>query len=640
MVQHGSLGTNWLDTALAGIAGTRIVVFGDFCLDAYWLLESETGAPERSVETNLPLRRIRRQHYSLGAAGNVVANLVDLGVKQVWAVGVVGRDLFGHEMISQLQARGVDTTGLLNTQTDWQTLVYAKPYAGEEEQNRFDFGAFNELQPETIRALAARLEHLAGACDAVILNQQIPAGCSPPAMIAELNRIIAAHPQTRFIVDSRHRPAQYRGAVLKLNAHEAAALVGEPHALEERPSAAQVRRYAQMIRERTGRAVFVTRGDRGIVVADGAGVEEVPGIQIVQAVDTVGAGDTVVASLTAALAGGSDPPTAARLANIAASITVRKLRTTGTATPAEIRSVGAAPDYVYLPELAEDPRHANYCPGTEIEIICDRRNLRLRHAIFDHDGTLSTLRQGWEQIMEPMMVRAILGARYPDAEESLYRKVLDAVRQFIDQTTGIQTLVQMHGLVDLVRRFGCVPPAEILDPPSYKKIYNDALLAMVSQRIEKLRRGELSPADFQITNAAPLLHALRERSVKLYLASGTDVADVRAEAQAMGYADCFEGRIFGAVGDIKVEAKKIVLERLIREHGLAGAELVTFGDGPVEIRETRKCHGVTVGVASDEIRRWGLNPAKRTRLIRAGADIIVPDFSQLPALLRVLQLSP
>jgi len=126
--------------------------------------------------------------------------------------------------------------------------------------------------------------------------------------------------------------------------------------------------------------------------------------------------------------------------------------------------------------------------------------------------------------------------------------------------------------------------------------------------------------------------------VKLYLASGTDQGDVAAEAEAMGYAHLFEGRIFGAVGDVTVEAKRIVIERIIRERALSGPQFATFGDGPVEIRETRKRNGIAVGVASDEVRRFGLNAAKRSRLIRAGADIIVPDFSQLENLTRLLNL--
>jgi len=89
---------------------------------------------------------------------------------------------------------------------------------------------------------------------------------------------------------------------------------------------------------------------------------------------------------------------------------------------------------------------------------------------------------------------------------------------------------------------------------------------------------------------------------------------------------------------VTIEAKRLMIERILREHDLGGAALTTFGDGPVEIRETRKRGGVAVGVASDEVRRFGLNAAKRSRLIRAGADLIVPDFTQHHGLLEVLGL--
>ena len=125
--------------------------------------------------------------------------------------------------------------------------------------------------------------------------------------------------------------------------------------------------------------------------------------------------------------------------------------------------------------------------------------------------------------------------------------------------------------------------------------------------------------------------------MQLYLASGTDEQDVIAEAQALGYAHLFQQHIYGAVGDVTKEAKRIVLDRILNDIGAANVgRLVVFGDGPVEIRETRKRGGLAVGIASDELRRYGLQPAKRSRLIRAGAQAIVPDYSQLDQLLRLL----
>jgi phosphoglycolate phosphatase-like HAD superfamily hydrolase len=240
--------------------------------------------------------------------------------------------------------------------------------------------------------------------------------------------------------------------------------------------------------------------------------------------------------------------------------------------------------------------------------------------------------------MEPMMVRAILGKQYDLVGETEFERVRESVKQFIDRTTGIQTLVQMQGLADLVRKSGFVSSNEILDEHGYKHIFNVELLDRVKARVDKLNRGELKASDFQIKNAQLLMEELHGRGVKLYLASGTDEADVIAEAEAMGYAHFFEGRIFGAVGKVDVEAKKVVLENIIRENNLSGHEFATFGDGPVEMRETQRRGGLCIGVASDELRRFGLNLSKRRRLIRAGADIIIPDYSQLAALLTALQL--
>ena len=626
--------TSWLERALSSFPRLRAGVVGDFCLDAYWILD--TDAPEYSVETGLPVRRVRSQRYSLGGAGNVVANLLDLGVGQVQAIGVVGRDPFGGELLRLLQERGAEIRDSMIVDERWQTMVYTKPHCGDEEESRIDFGAFNTLDETTVRALMQALETAASENDVVVLNQQVPTGLSSPLVIEQINEVIARHQNTVFVVDARHHPDLYKGAVLKLNMREAADFLSDP--AEDFPIE-KVREIGQTISKQTGKTAFLTRGNRGILVADGDRVHGIPGILIRGKTDPVGAGDTVVAAIAAGLSSGQEPEAVARLANLAAAVTVRKLRTTGTATPAEILALGV-PDYNFEPELAVMPQHARYMDGSEIEQIGEiPSQLQIEHCIFDHDGTLSTLREGWEKIMEPMMVEAVLGPRYATADLALLTRVTEEVRVLIDRTTGVQTLVQMKELADLVRQSGFVRDNEILDEHGYKQIYNEQLMLLVQRRVKKLQSGELNTVDFQIKNAALLLRALHDRGIKLYLASGTDEADVIFEAELMGYADLFEGRIFGAVGRIDIEAKKQVLEKILRDNHLAGSQLATFGDGPVEIRETQKRGGFSIGVASDEVRRFGLNPAKRTRLIRAAANLIIPDYSQLPSLLKVLQLS-
>ena len=238
--------------------------------------------------------------------------------------------------------------------------------------------------------------------------------------------------------------------------------------------------------------------------------------------------------------------------------------------------------------------------------------------------------------MEPVMIRAILGEHYETADETLYLKVVARVRDYIDKSTGIQTVIQMEGLVEMVQEFRPVPADKILDKFGYKEIYNDALMEMVNRRICKLEKGELEVNDYAIKGAINFLEIMHKKGIKLYLASGTDREDVIREAEAMGYAGLFSGGIYGAVGDIKKYSKKIVLNNIIKENDLHGSELVTIGDGPVELRECRKVGGISIGIASDEIRRHGLNLEKRTRLIRAGAHAVIPDFSQSDKLLELL----
>jgi phosphoglycolate phosphatase-like HAD superfamily hydrolase len=363
----------------------------------------------------------------------------------------------------------------------------------------------------------------------------------------------------------------------------------------------------------------------------------VPGIQLLKKLDTVGAGDTVTSALALCLGAGVRPVEAAEFANFAAAVTVQKLFQTGTASGPEILKVGADADYIYQPELATDRRRARYFDDSEIELCYESfPSAGIKHAVFDHDGTISTLRQGWEQIMAPVMIKAILGEQYATADETLYHKVRKRVLDYIDQSTGVQTVVQMEVLVEMVREFGLVPAGEIRDKLGYKQIYNEHLCELVNKRIDKLKRGELDIHDYTIKGALEFLKVLRQKGVKLYLASGTDHEDVVAECEALGYAKLFEGGIYGSVGDVAKYSKKIVIEKIMSENNLQGPELAVFGDGPVEIRECRKREGLAVGIASDEIRRHGLSMEKRTRLVKAGAHIIVPDFSQRARLVDLL----
>lgn len=322
----------------------RVTVFGDFCVDAYW--ELWEGEPELSIETGLTVRRVKKQQNSLGGAGSVVANLREMGVGHVRAIGVAGTDVFGEKLRSMINECGADTSDFLLEPT-WETMVYAKPCLGSREENRIDFGSFNIAGAKLLDTLLDKLEKVIVESDVVILNQQIPAGITSPTTILRINQMIEKNPQTIFLVDSRHYQKYYKGASLKLNMSEAAALLHERK--EQIHTVDQAKVISLRISETTGKPTFLTRGELGIVVAVEDQSTVIPGLKVSEPIDTVGAGDAVVAAVAAAMAAGSDPVAASVFANIAAMITVKQLKTTGTASAAEIMDAAQNLQYVFPP---------------------------------------------------------------------------------------------------------------------------------------------------------------------------------------------------------------------------------------------------------------------------------------------------
>ncbi len=247
---------------------------------------------------------------------------------------------------------------------------------------------------------------------------------------------------------------------------------------------------------------------------------------------------------------------------------------------------------------------------------------RLKHAVFDFDGTLSLVRAGWQQVMSDMLVETLQATPRPETKTAL-RALAD---QPIVGLAGQPTVVQMQWLADEVRARGGVP----LEAEAYKREYLARLQARV-HHLADLEAGRARPETLRVPGALEFLQALRARGVTCYIVSGTDEPAVLAEAAALGLAP-WVAETHGARGN-GYEPKRALIERLIRELGLSPGELAAFGDGRIEMEQARAASGLAVGVASNETAEGGLSAAKRALLIAAGADVIVADFKQLEPLL-------
>ncbi len=267
--------------------------------------------------------------------------------------------------------------------------------------------------------------------------------------------------------------------------------------------------------------------------------------------------------------------------------------------------------------------------NTSIEIIREIEGANIQHALFDFDGTISLIRDGWQTVMVPMMVDILLKeTQTGETPEELERVVVE----FVDELTGKQTIYQMMQLGEEVEKRGGVPK----QPLEYKDLYNSLLLPTVDERIAKLESGEIEAADLRVPMSLEFLQSLQKRGIRRYLASGTDVEFVRHEARLLGAASYFDGGIFGALREYQNFSKAMVIQQILDDFNLTGSELLVVGDGSVEIENAKAVGAIAVGVTSVENNRYQMNADKRGRLLRAGADILIPDFRDGDRLLTYL----
>jgi len=252
---------------------------------------------------------------------------------------------------------------------------------------------------------------------------------------------------------------------------------------------------------------------------------------------------------------------------------------------------------------------------------------KIEFAIFDFDGTISLIREGWQQIMIPMMVEILMNTPHHESIE----KIRDVVRHFVAKTTGKQTIYQMIRLVEEINKRGGIAK----DPLVYKQQYHDLLMKRITNRLEGLRSGRLSPSEMCVPGALEALSQITKSGIRCFLASGTDENYVLDEADLLGITPYFKG-IYGAQDDYQNFSKRMVIQKIIRENNLQGPELIAFGDGYVEIEDTKAAGGIAIGLATDEAERSGLDEWKRERLIASGADVIMPDFTPFPELWQFL----
>ena len=312
-------------------AGRRIAVVGDVIADEFLY-----GDPARiSREAPVLILEHDRTVVVPGGAGNAARNAGALG-GDVRIAGLVGPG--DRELMDGLRAR-VDTSHVLRPE-GYRAPVKTRVLAGglhtaRQQVVRVDRGPAGDPAASAAAFERAALDALAD-CDAALVSDY-GYGLVTPELFVRLRERLApsgSRPPVPLLVDSRHNLADFRGCTACTpNESEAEQVLGGPFGDDP----ARVERAGRALLRRTGAGgVVLTRGSRGMAVfAPGRPTDHVPIFGSDEVTDVTGAGDTVIAALALALAAGASLCEAARLANYAGGLVVRK-RGTATVTRAEL----------------------------------------------------------------------------------------------------------------------------------------------------------------------------------------------------------------------------------------------------------------------------------------------------------------
>ena len=314
-----------INELLSKIRNARVGILGDFCLDVYWKADMKRSQLSRETP-HYPLPVVE-ERMSPGGAGNVAANAAALGAK-VTAIGIVGSDWRGNALVNALNEHGISADTLIQA-NDRVTNTYIKPLrAGISdvvyEDPRLDFENYELPDEATEQALIDVLLKTAPDLDVLCVCDQMQYGSVTPKIRETVSKL--AENGLPVFVDSRSRIGLYEHCIVKPNDVEAEAATG----------ISDSEKAARFLSEKNGCPAIVTVGEHGCYVCENGNVVLRPARKVEPPVDFVGAGDTFLSGISCAYAAGAAITDAAMFANVASSITVKKIGTTGTASPDEM----------------------------------------------------------------------------------------------------------------------------------------------------------------------------------------------------------------------------------------------------------------------------------------------------------------
>ncbi len=302
-----------LISSLRAIKPINILVVGDFVLDTY--VQGHVGRV--SPEAPVPVLLAKENFSKPGMAGNVALNLASLGSK-VYLAGRVGDDDHGSEFLDLLQKEDIDCKNVLR-QKGYQTPVKQRMIANAQQLIRVDFETTTPLDKQLGKKLLLSIKKDIDNIDVIAISDYLK-GFLTNEFLQELIKL-AKTCDVPVVVDPKGKDfSKYKGATLiKPNLLEA-------YTASQFESSTPLDTVAKtLLKDSEAEHILVTRSSDGMSLYDKNSSPMHFPTKSKEVMDVTGAGDTVLAMLTMALGNQLSADVAAQLANIAASVVIKKV---------------------------------------------------------------------------------------------------------------------------------------------------------------------------------------------------------------------------------------------------------------------------------------------------------------------------
>ena len=431
---------------LHALTGHQIIVIGDVMLDRYIWGDVCRISPEAPV----PVVRVSQKTEAIGGAGNVAANLAGLGCSVV-LIGLRGQDDDGTVLENLCEKSRIQTALFVDKRR--ATTTKTRIMARKQQLFRLDNEDIHALDDQEKKALLSIFEDKVPLADAVVISDygkgilQTPGLCQDLIAICKKFRIPS-------LVDPKGKDwERYTGATcITPNTSEIETVAGVPIDHDEtaiRDTVARIKKHYKV------KCLVMTRGARGMCVADSDDPPVFLATQARDVFDVSGAGDTVISTLCAGIAGGLSFIKAAELANLAAGIVVGKVGT----QPVTITELELSLNRIHQPGIGKLPGDTKLDSPQSAKTRIDAWKSQGEAVVFTN-GCFDLLHPGHVDLLRKARAlgkRLVVGL---NSDESVTR--LKGLTRPILMETDRAAMLSALSCVDLVVIFPEDTPLELL----------------------------------------------------------------------------------------------------------------------------------------------------------------------------------